>query len=244
MPVRLICGQRFEFKGIPSKSKVTPEELANGWSILYEWSKLVQTVWPSIWSIPLSGSGSVYEIVASRGEAGTLLEIGAGRGDLRPFLNDRRPDIQYFSLDIDRNQRHDFYEWGEVRGNFSAIAGFEVIEHVDPLTAYNIYAQAFEHLDTRGLLMVSTPNVFHANRWLQDPTHVTPWAYARLCASLLALGFDIQAVYRIADTPVPIRAWRDRVAFRLEMMLRKRMGIDFSDTICVVASKSNLVNSR
>jgi len=91
-----------------------------------------------------------------------VLDIGANNRSLKTFM-DHNVDfkVSYKSMDIDRSHNHDFYSLDEIREEFQAIACFEVVEHMTPGMALDLFRKVFTLLSPGGRLFVSTPNVYH-----------------------------------------------------------------------------------
>jgi len=91
-----------------------------------------------------------------------ILDIGANRRSLKEFLEQQMESpVAYKSMDIDRSYEHDFYSLEEIKGQFDAIACFEVIEHLTPGRALDMFRKAHQLLSSGGRVFVSTPNVYH-----------------------------------------------------------------------------------
>jgi SAM-dependent methyltransferase len=221
---------------IRSNVLCSAKECLESWSLRYDHVKVVRSIWPTIWDVPLIRDLDIT-ISWIKNNRRLLLDVGASNtAYIKEYVSDRLSEISYYSFDIDRRTRQDFYDWEEIKMTFDIITCAEVLEHLSLEQGLELCENMREHLSPGGILLTTVPNIFHANRFLQDPSHKTPWCYDRISADLLCIGFDICGIFRFGYYREPkgivdwLKAW-------LELRLRYRLGIDFANSICVLARK-------
>ena len=164
-----------------------------------------------------------------------VLDIGASNRNLEGRLKRHYPKLIYKSMDIDRDQFHDFYSLEEIRETFDVVFLFEVIEHLDLEEGVRLLKSVYDFLNEGGRLILTTPNVFNPSRFWRDATHKVAYCYDELGGLLLAQGFQIKAMYRTYSDAY------HRYFFRVHVMLplHRYLGIDFAKSILVVAEKTS-----
>jgi len=201
------------------------------WRPQYEARRRIQQRFPKIWNVPLAKRYS--SVLFEEGRDGmSLLEVGAGTRGLAPKVARRWPNATYRSLDIDRSTEHDFYRWEDVAGRYDLVCMFDVIEHVRPPDALELLRRCREVLSESGILLATTPNIYHPPTFLRDATHLTPWAWDELGAVAFLAGFEVKDLYRLySDSP-----WGRIVHRGLLYPLHRGLGIDFATHVMLVAS--------
>jgi SAM-dependent methyltransferase len=121
----------------------------------------------------------------------SVLEVGAGE---RKFL----PDFSgaYFTMDVDRSTKQDFYSIDEIKGSFDGIVMREVVEHIPRETFYSYLEKFYACLNPGGVLVLSTPNPMSVQFWT-DYTHISPWPIHDMCSILESYGFENISIYRV-----------------------------------------------
>lgn len=163
----------------------------------------------------------------------TILDIGANNRSLESYLQQTGvAGFGYKSMDIDRSHNHDFYSLDDITDQFDAIGCFEVVEHMPPALALEIFKRAYHLLKPGGQMFVSTPNVYHPMSFWSDSSHITPFRIRHLAGWLASAGFTRFDGYRVCrmDWKKRWRSWRYRGLLRL-------LNIDFAPGILVVAQK-------
>jgi SAM-dependent methyltransferase len=162
-----------------------------------------------------------------------VLDIGASHRDLQERLKRHFPKLIYKSMDIDREQLHDFYSLEEIQESFDVIFLFEVIEHLNFEEGVQLLKKSYDLLNGEGRLILTTPNIFNPSRFWRDATHKVAYCYDELGGLLLAQGFQIKMTYRTYNDAY------HRYLFRLYVTapLHRYLGIDFAKSILVVAEK-------
>ena len=163
-----------------------------------------------------------------------VLDIGANNRALKPYLDQHAASkISYMSMDIDRSYEHDFYTFDEIRGNFDAIVCFEVVEHMGPRLALELFNVAFQHMNSGGRFFVSTPNVYHPMSFWADCTHITPYRIRHLAGWMEAAGFTRFWGFRVVQM-----TWKKRLRYWRYRGLLRLLNLDFAPGIVVMGEKS------
>lgn len=203
-----------------------------GWSKLFEYRDQVHRHYPVIWDLKILRKRFPLMVkMIQDGEK--VLDIGASHRDLQGRLKHRFPKLIYKSMDIDREQFHDFYSLEEIQESFDVIFLFEVIEHVGLEEGIQLLKKSYDLLNGRGRLILTTPNIFNPSRFWRDATHKVAYCYDELGGLLLAQGFQIKGMYRTYNDAL------HRYLFRLYVMapLHRYLGVDFAKSILVIAEK-------
>jgi len=164
-----------------------------------------------------------------------ILDIGASNRDLEERLKRYYPNLTYKSMDVDKQQRHDFYSLEEIREAFDVVLMFEVIEHLELEEGVALLKRSYDLLNEGGRLILTTPNVFNPGRFWRDATHRVAYCYDELGGLLLAQGFSITGMYRTYNDVF------HRYFFRVYVMapVHRYLGIDFAKSILIVAEKKS-----
>lgn len=163
-----------------------------------------------------------------------VLDIGANDRALKTFVEQRLDfPVTYKSMDIDHSHLHDFYSLEEIGEEFNAIACFEVVEHMTPGMALDLFRQTHKLISPGGRLFVSTPNVYHPMSFWSDSTHITPFRFRHLAGWMATAGFSRFWAYRVCDL-----TWKKRLRYWRYRGLLRLLNIDFAPGILVVAEKA------
>lgn len=206
---------------------------ATSWSQLFENRGKVHQRYPDIWDLKILRKRFPLMVRSIR-DGEKVLDIGASNRNLQERLKRHFPNLVYKSMDIDREQYHDFYSLEEIREPFDVIFLFEVIEHLDLDEGIRLLKSSYDLLTPGGRLILTTPNIFNPNRFWRDATHRVAYCYDELGGILLAQGFEIREMYRTYSDAF------HRYLFRVYVMapLHRYLGIDFTKSILVVAEKA------
>ena len=163
----------------------------------------------------------------------TLLDIGAGMNGMKAEIANLGIRLTYKSMDVDRNNPHDYYDVGSISERFDAIIMFEVIEHMSLQEGLDLMKKLYSILNEKGIIILSTPNIFNPGRYMRDATHKTFYAYDELCGLLNITGFNIKEVYRSYNDAI------HRYFLKVYMLgwLFRFLGIDYAYSIFVVGEK-------
>jgi len=196
------------------------------WSELLGHRKKVKNLYPEIWDIPLVKK-EMDRIMPHLREGIRILEIGAGDRRYEAKIKKVTSMVMYKSLDIDRKTHQDYYSIGDIEETFDFILMFEVIEHLTPGDAVEMFKKICTLLRKGGTLLLSTPNLYHPNRYFQDITHKTPFRYEDLGAIMLMAGFNTINFHRMYNDAFLRRSFRTLIGIHLH----KYLELDFARTL-------------
>jgi SAM-dependent methyltransferase len=202
------------------------------WSKLFEYREQIHQRYHDIWDIKILRKRFPLMLKTIR-DGEKVLDIGASNRNLQDRLRRHLPKLIYKSMDIDREQFHDFYNLDEIQESFDVVFLFEVIEHLDIEEGVQLLKKIYNLLNGGGRLILTTPNVFNPSRFWRDATHRVAYCYDELGGLLLSQGFQIKMMYRTYSDAF------HRYLIRLYVMapLHRYLGIDFAKSILVVAEK-------
>ncbi|MGE4158778.1 MAG: methyltransferase domain-containing protein [Planctomycetota bacterium] len=163
-----------------------------------------------------------------------VLDVGADRREWESRLKALDPSISYKSQDINESQTHDFRHLSEIRESFDVILWMEVCEHLSPEEALESIRQFQRILAPGGLVLATTPNIWHPPQYLRDCTHRTPWAYDELGGAFVAGGLKIEGLWRLWNGSALERLWMATFG----QWLHRAVGLDFARTLLVAARKT------
>jgi SAM-dependent methyltransferase len=203
------------------------------WSKLHEYRQRIHQQYPEVWDLKILRKRLplILEILHD-GEK--ILDIGASNRDFEVRLQNHYPNLIYKSMDIDREQPHDFYDLEEIQETFDVIFLFEVIEHLDLEEGVKVLKRVYQLLREGGRVIITTPNIFNPSRFWRDATHKVAYCYDELAGILLANQFKVKTIYRTYNDAFL------QYILRVYLMapLHRYFGIDFCKSILLVAEKS------
>jgi len=204
------------------------------WSKLFTYRDQIHGRYPEIWDLKILRKRFPL-ILENIRDGEKILDIGASNRNLEERLKRHYPNLIYKSMDVDREQVHDFYSLEEIQETFDVVFLFEVIEHLELEEGLNVLEKVYGLLHGGGRLILTTPNVFNPSRFWRDATHKVAYCYDELGGLLLAQGFQIRAMYRTYSDAF------HRYLFRLYFMapLHRYLGVDFAKSILVIAEKKS-----
>jgi SAM-dependent methyltransferase len=202
------------------------------WNRLFQYRNQIHQRYPEIWDLKILRKRFPLMLEILR-DGEKVLDIGASNRNLQERLKHHLPKLIYKSMDIDREQFHDFYSLDEIEESFDVVFLFEVIEHLNLEEGLQLFEKVYHLLNSQGRLILTTPNVFNPSRFWRDATHQVAYCYDELGGVLLSQGFQIRAMYRTYSDAF------HRYLFRVYVMafLHRYLGIDFTKSILVVAEK-------
>jgi len=202
------------------------------WSKLFDYRDKIHQKYPEVWDLKILRKRFPLMVENIR-DGEKILDIGASNRNLEGRLKRHYPNLIYKSMDVDREQSHDFYSLDEIQETFDVVFLFEVIEHLGLEEGIRLLKKSYDLLSEGGRLILTTPNVFNPGRFWRDATHKVAYCYDELGGLLLAQGFQIRAMYRTYNDAF------HRYLFRLYVMasLHRYLGIDFAKSILVIAEK-------
>jgi SAM-dependent methyltransferase len=202
------------------------------WSKLFEYRGKIHRRYPDIWDLKILRKRFPLMVkMIQDGER--VLDIGASDRNLEARLKRHLPKLIYKSMDVDREQFHDFYSLEEIQESFDVVFLFEVIEHLSLEEGVRLLRRVYGLLNEGGRVILTTPNVFNPSRYWRDATHKVAYCYDELGGFLLAEGFQIKVMYRTYSDAF------HRYFLRVYVMspLHRYLGIDFAKSILVIAEK-------
>ncbi|MDY6862357.1 MAG: hypothetical protein SV062_05125 [Thermodesulfobacteriota bacterium] len=206
-------------------------KIKESWGELYKQRKLIRKRYPEIWSIKIIKKHlQVLSKIIS--ENAMILDIGAYDRSLEGKIKKIVPSAVYRSMDVDIYQKHDYYDLSVVKEKFNVIVLFEVIEHLEYEEGINMLEKIYHLLDFGGKLLLTTPNLFHPNRYW-DASHRVPYRYDEIAAVVSSTGLHVKEIYRIYNDAFFRRILRMYVF----SFLHHYLDIDFAKSILLIAEK-------
>lgn len=201
-----------------------------GWSTFYKYRLQIRKSYKNIYKLKLKRR--LFTIIAEHLKGNErVLDVGASNGNLGGRVKKEFNLVAYKTMDIDKNNKHDYYSLNEINEPFDLILMTEVIEHIEFVEGLKLLRQLKFLLKQGGKIIITTPNIHHPHRYYWDPDHKVPYRYDALGGVLLYAGFRIEGMYRIYSEP--ILKYMGRV---LMLPLFKLLDIDFARSIAVVAT--------
>ena len=208
------------------------ENVHTEWSSLFSYRDKIHKRYSEVWDIPLVKKRS-HLLKGMLRDGMTLLDIGAGMKGMKAEIANLGIRLTYKSMDVDRSNPHDYYDVESISERFDAIIMFEVIEHMSLQEGLDLMKKLYSIMNEKGIIILSTPNIFNPGRYMRDATHKTFYAYDELCGLLNITGFNIKEVYRSYNDAI------HRYFIKVYMLgwLFRFLGIDYAYSIFVVGEK-------
>jgi SAM-dependent methyltransferase len=202
------------------------------WSKIFQYRDEIHRRYPEVWDLKILRKRFPLMLKTIR-DGEKVLDIGSSNRSLEGRLKKHHPNLIYKSMDIDREQFHDYYSLEGIEERFDVVFLFEVIEHLELEEGMNMFRRIHDLLNGGGRLILTTPNIFNPGRFWRDATHRVAYSYDELGGFLLAQGFQVRNMYRTYSDAF------HRYLFRVYVMapLHRYLGIDFAKSILVVAEK-------
>lgn len=208
------------------------QNIESEWSKVFAYRDMIHRRYRVVWDIPLAKKRSsiLRPLLKDRM---SLLDVGAGARGMKEEIERMGINLIYKSMDIDRSNRHDFYDISEIKEDFDAILLFEVIEHLSLSEGLELLKKLYSITKGQGLIVVSTPNIFNPSRFMRDATHKTFYAYDELCGIMNLAGYEIKELYRSFNDAV------HRYFFKVYLLgwLFRTLGIDYGNSIFAIGQK-------
>jgi predicted SAM-dependent methyltransferase len=134
---------------------------------------------------------------------------------------------------VDRNVPHDYYSIEEIGSTFDLILLSEVLEHLSFNEGFVLLKKTRELLNDGGIIVVSTPNVFHPNKFFTTSDHRTFFAYDELAAVMELAGFRVTELHRVYNDAFH----RYFLKVYLFNFLFRFLGIDYAHTVFAVGRR-------
>ncbi len=214
------------------------DKVVTSWSHLYKRRREIYKAYPDFWKIKVKKKivNIIYETIEEYKQDDVskicALDVGSNDRVMGEKIKKKYPQFNYESMDIDQEQHHDYYDLDKIDKKFDLVLSFEVIEHIVFDEGIEMLQKVYDLLKPGGKLIVSTPNVFHPNRYWEY-SHKVSYRYDELGGILLSLGFKINHIYRIYNDAYFKRLFRLWFAAPLHQYLC----VDFAKSILVVAEK-------
>lgn len=209
------------------------ENVKTEWSSLFSYRDKIHKKYPEVWDIPLIKKRS-HLLRGVLRDGMTLLDIGAGMKGMKTEIAGLGIKLTYKSMDVDRGNQHDYYDVESIEERFDAIIMFEVIEHVSLQEGLDLMKKLYSIMNEKGIIILSTPNIFNPSRFMRDATHQTFFAYDELCGLLNIAGYQIKNIYRSYNDAFH----RYFLKVYLIGWLFRFLGIDYAYSIFVVGEKT------
>ena len=177
---------------------------------------------------------SPYDFIKSSYRGGKILDVGSGTHFyIRDLL--KLDDQQYYSLDNDPSGEFSFNNVDEIPQGleFDRIVMNQLVEHLTIHNAFQLILGLYDHLKIDGLILATTPNIFHPNRFWGDPTHVTAWSHSALYGLFRIAKYKNIQVFRYSKNRGPV----DPLSWIVERIMRRLYRIDWHDSIMLIAQK-------
>jgi len=207
-------------------------EISGEWSKLFAYRDRIHKKYRDIWDVPLVKKRS-HLLKAHLKDGMTVLDVGAGMKGMKDEIAGLGINVTYKSMDIDRSNEHDFYDVADINEKFDAVIMFEVIEHLDLEEGLQFLKSLSEKVKNKGIIIISTPNIFNPSRYMRDSTHRTFYGYDELCGLLNLAGFGIRDVYRSFNDAI------HRYVLKVYLLgwLFRTLTIDYALSVFVVGEK-------
>ena len=202
------------------------------WSEVHSWRQNFRKKFPRVQKLPIIDSLAAWIIPQIKNfptDKVSLLDVGAGKKDLLNKLEPVKNLIIYKSQDIDKTQKHDFYDLDSINEKFDFVVSAEVIEHLDAAEKIIFINKLFKLTKNGGFVAVATPNANHPNIFWRDFTHKMPIHYYDLAGLLGNAGFSEIEVFRLTKMN-----WKKKFTVWRYKALLDLLHTDFAQSILVV----------
>lgn len=167
------------------------------------------------------------------GELQSVLDCGATDRKWKSPLQSRWPEIDYRSCDLDRSQRHDFYDWKDIDRKFDLVLCIEIMEHLAPVQALELARLAASVCNPAGYVLATVPNTYTPGYQLEF-THRTAFGFVDLAGLLSLAGLRIVSAARVAGERSRWSRFLHGFAFH---WLHRFLRIDFCQSVAVLAQR-------
>ncbi len=201
------------------------------WNRMYNSRKRIKQCFPSVWKLPLIKK--ILNVLRDKIKEGDkILDVGSCNRNLKKDMERHIKNVTYKSMDVDRENTHDYYSMQEIEDQFDGVVMFECIEHLTLEDGFETLNQIYRVLKPGGVLIVSTPNTYHPNRYWEC-THKVPFRYDELGGFIEICGFKTENIYRIYNDQFFARLLRIYVF----SFIHEYFDIDFSKSVLWVGRK-------
>jgi predicted SAM-dependent methyltransferase len=206
-------------------------EIADSWSQFYETRKVIRKNFPDFWKIKIIEK-PVLAIRQFMKEGDKVLDVGSFDRGLHGRLKEYYKRFEYKSMDVDRRMQHDYYSVEGIKEKFDIVFLFEVIEHMDLKEGVKMLENIHGILKPKGKVMLTTPNVFHPNRYWES-SHKVSYRYDEIGGVLDFVGFNVIEIYRIYNDAFLKKLFR----IHLASWIHEYLDVDFAKSILLVGEK-------
>lgn len=184
-------------------------------------------------------SGTAKVLKDSLSPSSKILDIGAGTKSLKQFLESIGFCGIYKSMDIDKNDKYDYYSIDDIDEKFDNVFLFNLLEHLPFETGLRYLNKAFKVLNNNGKLFICVPNIYHINHmWKSDITHIKTYPFQDLYAITRMIGFNGGIkIFRIYGRPFNCGIKRFLLDKAKRLLLRI-IDADFTEDIWLIAEKN------
>lgn len=175
--------------------KEKKDKVTINWTNIFMGRKEATRNLPNILKIPtVRGRMDILERLVKDGD--TVLDVGAHDRTTGDLIKRAGIKAKYFSFDVDRTHKHDYYSLDDIDRRFDVVMAFELVEHISPAEIVEFFTKAASVLNENGLIVISTPNVCHPVYLWRDCTHITPVRHDELYGLLHSTGFCGIEIFR------------------------------------------------
>lgn len=209
------------------------DNITSEWSKLFRHREAIHKRYREVWDVPLTKNRrSLLKGLLKDGMK--VLDVGGGMRGMKDEIAKMGLNVEYKSMDIDRGNPHDYYNLDDIQEQFDTIILFEVIEHLPLEDGLDLLKKIYAVTKEKGIVIVSTPNIFNPSRYMRDSSHVTFYAYDELCGLISMAGFHIRQVNRSYNDAFH----RYFLKVYLFGFLFRFLSIDYANSIFAVGEKS------
>lgn len=204
------------------------------WSLFFAKRREIHRRHRAIWDVPLLRKRARLILPLASARPGCrVLDVGGGEQEWKERIAGVSPGSTYACVEPDPKRPGDLASLSGARGPFDLALMLEVIEHMSLEDGLRSLRDIHAVLAPGGHLVVSTPNIFHPSRYLEDATHKTPFSHECLGGALLLANFSVVSLHRAWNASVIERPLRALLA-----PLHRTLGIDYARTIFAVGRKA------
>ncbi|MBN1521014.1 MAG: methyltransferase domain-containing protein [Candidatus Aureabacteria bacterium] len=206
-------------------------DISDSWSKLYETRKVIRENFPDFWKMRVIRK-PMWAIRRFMKEGDLVLDAGSYNRGLYHQLKTSFQDVKYRSMDIDRDKKHDYYSFEEIKEKFDIVFLFEVIEHLNLQDGVILLKKIHHVLKDKGKIILTTPNVFHPNRYWEC-SHKVSYRHDEIGGIMDSVGFNVVQIYRVYNDSFLKRMFRIYIA----SFVHEYFSVDFAKSILLVGEK-------